>query len=258
VPGGRLSDGYREGFAALRRSAPFRALLGAFVLQGLATGGMLAGAQYVATWVLRSEGAVTLLFVALIAPALACAPIWAIVARRIGKERGFAIASAVFAVAAFSIVLLLLWPGPWVYAPVAIAGAAYAGMQSLPMAMLPDVISHDAAQTGADRAGSFSGVWTAGETAGMALGSTVLTLVLAATGYLSSTGSSLVEQTPAAIVGIVLSFSVLPALLVAASLGVLRRYRLRRSDIDALAGVRVATRAGDATGPHDDTTEDAR
>ncbi|WP_308799305.1 MFS transporter [Agromyces silvae] len=235
APGGRLRDGYREGFAALARSAPFRALLGAFVLQGLATGGMLAGAQYVATWVLRSEGAVTLLFVALIAPAVACAPLWALVARRLGKERGFAIASGVFAVAAFSLVLLLLWPGPWVYLPVAVAGAAYAGMQSLPMAMLPDVISLDAARHGADRAGSFSGVWTAGETAGMALGSTLLTVVLAATGYVSSAGSAVVEQGPAAIVGIVLSFSLLPALLVVASLAVLRRYRLRRSDIDALA-----------------------
>ena len=38
----------------LRRSQPFRALLGAFVLQALATGLMLAGAQYLATWVLRS------------------------------------------------------------------------------------------------------------------------------------------------------------------------------------------------------------
>lgn len=233
VPAARVGESYREGVAALARSAPFRALLGAFVLQGLATGGMLAGAQYVATWVLRSESAVTMLFVALIAPALACAPLWAVVARRIGKERGFAIASAVFAAAALSLVLLLLWPGPWVYAPVAVAGAAYAGMQSLPMAMLPDVISHDAARTGIDRAGSFSGVWTAGETAGMALGSTLLTVVLTATGYVSSAGSAVVEQGPAALAGIVLSFSLLPALLVSASLIVLRRYPLRRDDVDA-------------------------
>src|SRR5690554_6384447 len=51
---------YREGFAALRRSQPFRALLLTFVLQGLATGVMLAGAQYVAVWVLESERAVSL------------------------------------------------------------------------------------------------------------------------------------------------------------------------------------------------------
>ena len=40
-----IRAGYAEGIAALRRSRPFRDLLSAFVLQGLATGVMLAGAQ---------------------------------------------------------------------------------------------------------------------------------------------------------------------------------------------------------------------
>ncbi|GLU89531.1 MFS transporter [Agromyces sp. NBRC 114283] len=232
--------GYREGFAALRRSAPFRALLGTFVLQGLATGLMLAGAQFVATWVLRDEQAVTLLFVSLIAPAVLVTPLWQLVARRIGKERGFVVASALFALAATSMVALVWTPGAWVYAPVAIAGAAYAGMQSLPMAMLPDVISHDARRSGLDRAGSFGGVWTAGETAGMALGATVLTIVLALTGYLESTAGVTVQQPDSAVAGIAIAFSVVPAVLVAASLVSLRGYRLRREDIDDDAGAALA------------------
>ncbi|GGR22028.1 MFS transporter [Agromyces mediolanus] len=232
--------GYREGFAALRRSAPFRALLGTFVLQGLATGLMLAGAQFVATWVLRDEQAVTLLFVSLIAPAVLVTPLWQLVARRIGKERGFVVASALFALAATSMVALVWAPGAWVYAPVAIAGAAYAGMQSLPMAMLPDVISHDARRSGLDRAGSFGGVWTAGETAGMALGATVLTIVLALTGYLESTAGVTVQQPDSAVAGIAIAFSVVPAVLVAASLVSLRGYRLRREDIDDDAGAALA------------------
>ncbi|PWC03012.1 MFS transporter [Agromyces badenianii] len=232
-PGRDIRAGYAEGFAALRRSAAFRALLAAFVLQGLATGLMLAGAQFVATWVLRDERAVTLLFVALIAPAVLCAPVWQVVAARVGKERGFAFASCLFGVAALSLVGMIWAPGAWVYAPVALAGAGYAGMQSLPMAMLPDVISHDARTHGIGRAGSFGGVWTAGETAGMALGATALTIVLAITGYVESTGSQTVTQTPVAVAGIAISFSVIPALLVAASLVALRRYPLRRSDIEA-------------------------
>ncbi|MFK4728128.1 MFS transporter [Agromyces mediolanus] len=225
--------GYREGVAALRRSAPFRALLGAFVLQGLATGLMLAGAQFVATWVLRDEQAVTLLFVSLIAPAVLVTPLWQLVARRVGKERGFVAASALFTIAALSMIALVWAPGPWVYLPVAVAGAAYAGMQSLPMAMLPDVISHDASRSGLDRAGSFGGVWTAGETAGMALGATVLTIVLALTGYLESTAGVTVEQPDSAVAGIAIAFSIVPAVLVALSLLALRGYRLRREDIDA-------------------------
>ena len=157
------------------------------MLQALATGLMLAGAQYVATWVLHSESAVTLLFVALIAPALFAAPAWGVLARRIGKERSFSIASVVFAIAALSILGTLWAPGDWIYVPVAIAGIAYAGMQSLPMSMLPDVISHDERTSGPGEAGSFSGVWTAGETVGFALGATALSIILAVTGYVSST-----------------------------------------------------------------------
>lgn len=237
-----IRAGYAEGLDALRRSRPFRDLLATFVLQGLATGVMLAGANYVAVWVLESEDALTFLFLALIGPAILCAPLWGRLARRIGKERSFVFASALFAMAAASLIGMLWAPGAWVYAPVALAGAAYAGMQSLPMAMLPDVISHDARTHGDGRAGSFGGVWTAGETAGMALGATLLTLVLAATGYLESTGSAAVDQPDAAVAGITLSFSLLPAALVLLSLVPLWRYPLRRGDIEADAATEAVVR----------------
>lgn len=225
-----IVENYRLGLQALRRSQPFRALLLTFVLQGLATGVMLAGAQYVAKWVIGSG--VTFLFLALVAPALICAPLWAVISRRIGKERAFTIASIIFALAALSLIGLIWAPGPWLYAPVAVAGAAYAGMQTLPMAMLPDVISHDARSHGEGAAGTFGGVWTAGETAGMALGTTVLTIVLAISGYVESIGQQVVTQSPEAITGIVISFSVVPAALMVLSLLALVRYRLRKHDIE--------------------------
>jgi len=228
-----IRQNYAAGIALLRRSQPMRALLLTYLLQGLATGMMLAGAQYVATWVLHSEDAVTFLFLALIAPALLAAPLWGVVARRIGKERSFFAASAIFGIAALCLLGLAWAPGAWVYLPVAVAGAAYAGMQSLPMAMLPDVISHDAVQHGEGQAGAFGGMWTAGETTGMALGSTALTIVLAATGYAQSTAAQSVTQSSAAVLGIVLSFSLVPAAIIGLSLLSLRRYGLRRADVDA-------------------------
>ena len=223
---------YRDGVAVWRRSQPFRALLGTFMLQGLATGLMLAGAQYVATWVLRSEAAVTLLFLALIAPALLLAPAWGALARRIGKERGFVLASALFTLAALATAGLAWAPGAWIYVAVAVAGAAYAGMQALPMAMLPDVIAHDARASGNGHAGTFGGVWTAGETTGMALGAALLTIVLGASGYVESVGRVKVEQAPAAILGIVAGFSIVPAAIMLLSLATLARYRLRKEDLD--------------------------
>lgn len=228
-----LRTQYLSAFKALRRSIPFRALLGTFLLQALATGTMLAGAQYVATWVLRDEAAVEVLFIALVGPALIATPVWTAIANRIGKERSFVAASILYLIASASITLAVWAPGLWIYASVAVAGVAYAGLQSLPMAMLPDVISHDERTTGPGQAGTFTGIWTAGETVGFALGATAVSLMLAATGYVSSVAGASVAQPDAAVTGIVLSFSIVPAVLMALSLIPLARYSLRRDDIDA-------------------------
>jgi Na+/melibiose symporter-like transporter len=231
---------YAAGLRTLRESRPFRALLLTFMLQGLATGAMLAAANFVAEHVLHSKPAITYLFAALIAPAIIFSPVWGAIARRVGKEAAFFGASVLSAVAAASILALAWAPGVWVYAPVALCGAAYAGMQSLPLAMLPDVITHDARARaasdardgGGGRAGMFGGMGTAGETTGLALGATVLSIILAITGYVSTTGSQAADQPAGAVRGIVVAFSIVPAALIALSLIPLGRYRLRKEDID--------------------------
>ncbi|MFW0793125.1 MFS transporter [Gordonia sp. CPCC 205515] len=223
---------YRAAWAVLRRSRPLRMLLGAFLLQGVATGLMLADGQYIATWILGDEPAVSLLFVALIAPALVFAPVWGRVARRIGKEAGFGGATVVFIVATATLILLRWSPGWWVYPVIGVAGAAYAGMQALPMAMLPDVISDDERREGVGSAGVIGGVWTAGETTGMAFGAVALTALLAIGGYVSSDDTTAVIQPTPALTTMVLGFSVVPAALAVMSLLLIRRYPLRRSDID--------------------------
>lgn len=223
----------RRGTAMLRSSKPFRTLLATFFTQALAAGGMLAGTQFVATWVLGDTDAVTILFVALILPAIVAAPLWGLVARRIGKERSYVIATSVFFLAALSLTGLLIAPGFWIVVPIAFVGIAYAGIQALPLSMLPDVIAHDARTNGPGRGGSFSGMWTAGETTGLAFGATILALILAVSGYLESTAAAPVEAQPnSAVFGIVMSFSVVPAILMALSFIPLLRYPLRKRDID--------------------------
>jgi Na+/melibiose symporter-like transporter len=242
-----LGNSYQEALGLLRANVAFRALLGAFFAQALATGLMLASAQYVATGVMDSQAAVTYLFVALIGPALFMAPVWGRLALRVGKERAFVYASLVFLAGALALGGLLWWePGIWVYIAVAVCGGAYAGMQSLPMAMLPDVISYSLDNARQERkgsessqgpknsetgAGTFGGTWTAGETTGMALGTTLMTVLLAVSGYIESTAGQTVTQPDSAVTAIVVAFSIAPAVCVALSLVPLLRYPLRRHDI---------------------------
>src|SRR5699024_8635856 len=149
--------------------------------------------------------------------------IWSAISARLGKKIGFFIASSLFTAATLVLIALLAAPGPWIYVPVAVAGIGYAGMQMFPLAMLPDTIGEDAASRPA-RAGAMSGVWTAGETVGLALGPSIFLLTLASAGFQSSRAGEHVTQSSTALAGIIIGFSALPAVLAAISLVVLARF----------------------------------
>jgi Na+/melibiose symporter-like transporter len=224
-----------ERLAAVRENRPFAVLLGAFVLQALATGTMLAAIAYVTTHVLGDDGLTSVIFVAFIGPAVVVMPLWRLLARRAGKRAGFVLASVLFVVASAALAAIAVLPVGAVLVAVGLAGVGYAGMQLFPLAMLPDALAADGARTGRQRAGVFTGVWTAGETAGFALGPGLVGLVLGATGFVSSNADAAdaadaavvaVAQPASARAGIVIVFAVLPALLALASLPLIRRYRL--------------------------------
>jgi GPH family glycoside/pentoside/hexuronide:cation symporter len=233
TPRDSLGVKFRRSWGTLRTSQPFRTLLPAFVFITISTGMALAAAQYLATWVLGGRDLVAFIAISFIAPALVVAPVWGGIARRIGKERTFVIAIVLFAASVLCVLPAVWWPGPWIYAPIAVSGVAFAGLRAMPLAMLPDVISHDARRNGAGRGGAFGGIWTAAEGLGLTVGATIVTAILAVTGYTESVDGGNAAQTPLALLGIVVSSSLVPALITLLALIPLARYPLRRGDADA-------------------------
>lgn len=222
----------RDQLRIVATARDFRLLLTTFVIQALATGCMLAGVDYVAEEVLGRTGAATVLFICFVGPALLLTPVWSAVGTRIGKKRGYVASSLLLGTGALVAVVANSAPAAVVFAGVGIAGIGYAGCQVFPMAMLPDAAAVDARRTGENRVGVYTGVWTAGETLGLALGPAAFALVLAAGGYRSSTGGDAV-QPDSALTAIVLGFSLLPAVLIATSLWWLSRYSLDAAEVDA-------------------------
>ena len=220
----RSSARFRDQFRATAENRPFRWLLGAFVVQALGVGVILAGVDFFASYILENDDATTLLFIALVGPALVTMPFWNWVGHRYGKRAGFIACVTIFAVGALSLVTASPDRAWLVYLQVAVMGTAYAGTQMFPYAMLPDVIAADAAATGQQRAGAFTGIWTAAEKAGLAVGPAVYAMVLAATGFVESEADQAVPQTDLALAGIVVGFAVIPALLMLATIPMLRRY----------------------------------
>jgi Na+/melibiose symporter-like transporter len=221
------TTGLGESLRVAVRHRPFVVLLGAFVLQALATSSMLGAAQYVATYRLGNAGAITVLFLCLVAPAIVVMPLWTRVSHIWGKRTGFTAASVVFLSGTVAILAAdTLSSFTLVALAVAVCGVGYAGMQMFPLSMLPDTIAADTAASGQRRSGVFTGMWTAGETAGFALGPALVLLVLSLGGFVSSRADEQVAQPATAETAILLAFTLVPAVLLLISLPLVRAYRL--------------------------------
>ncbi len=216
-----------------RQSRMFVVLLGAYMAQALATGCMLAGAPYVATYVLDDPQATTVLFGSLITPAVVVMPLWTRLSRRWGKKTGWLLASGVFGTSAACLCAASALPRTAVLTLVGACGVGYAGMQLFPLAMLPDAIQLSEQRSGEKRAGVFTGLWTAGETVSLALGPAAYSAVLSLTGFVSSRADEKVTQTALALHGVVLGFGAVPALLLWLSLTLVRQYSISADDLAA-------------------------
>ncbi|MET0416305.1 MAG: MFS transporter, partial [Actinoplanes sp.] len=206
-------------------NAPFRALLICWIVQSAGIGTMLAGVKYFADHVLVQESGATFLFAAFVGPALLVMPLWTAVGKRHGKLRSMVAASLLFALGALTLVVAPALPAVAVYLIVALVGVGYAGQQVFALAMLPDCIAYDTERTGRRQAGVFTGVWTAGETLGLALGPGLYALILQLFGYVSSSTGEAATQDDTARLGVLLGFTVVPAVLVGAAVLLLRAYR---------------------------------
>ncbi|NES12552.1 MULTISPECIES: MFS transporter [Micromonospora] len=224
---GESEPSLRAQLAVAGRNRPFRLLLICFVVQSAGVATVLAGVKYFADQVLRDpQTGPTLLFACFVGPALLVMPIWTRVGARFGKRAGLVVASLLFAAGALALVASPALPAAAVYAVVALIGVGYAGQQVFALAMLPDCIAYDTARTGRRQAGVFTGLWTAGETFGLALGPGLYGLVLQLSGYVSSATGVAADQPASARLGVLLGFTALPAPLVAVPVVLLRGYLL--------------------------------
>jgi GPH family glycoside/pentoside/hexuronide:cation symporter len=233
APTGRIAESeptLRAQLAVARRNRPFMLLLAVFVIQSIGIATMLAGVKYVADHVLmRPDDGPTLLFAAFVAPALLVMPLWTRAGARWGKKNSLIAASLIFGIGALALLSAQVVPPVLTYVITAMIGCGYAGQQVFALAMLPDCISWDEERTGKRQAGVFTGLWTAGETLGLALGPGIFGLVIAIAGYQSSSTGVATAQPGSAKLGILLAFTLIPALLVCVALPLLRRYDLTPS-----------------------------
>jgi GPH family glycoside/pentoside/hexuronide:cation symporter len=194
-------------FKIVWRNKPYCRLLLVGFLQklgeGLGYGSFAYFCIYVVHQPLSAMGLVVL--VATIGQ-IACQPLWVWLSRRWPR-------SGVYTVGVLGWVLnLLLWLGmddrpTWLLIPLGLqAGIAAGALLSATLSMLADAIVADAAATGVNREGLYSGIWLAGEKVAFALGALIVGLMLSAGGFLESTGGIATAEPRSAIIAIAMTY----------------------------------------------------
>jgi glycoside/pentoside/hexuronide:cation symporter, GPH family len=151
----------------------FRKLSLAYLAQAIAFGTFSAIVPYVVTKGMGKTDADigTALGVYLLATIFAV-PFWSWVGKKIGLIAALKWSAASYGLSALGVGLIILYQIDWTVALafLAFAGIPFAGLQVLPFTLVGDVIRAE----GVDAEGRFTGIWTAVEKLGLALGAVLV------------------------------------------------------------------------------------
>lgn len=181
--------GWRAGAALIADNAPFRRLLAAWLLNGMANALPATLVLLYVEHVLGLAGWTGLFLAAYFLAGVAALPLWLALARRVGKHRAWALSMA-WACLVFAAVPLL-GPGDLVpfLAVCLLSGASLGADNALPAAIQADVIDHDTAAGGGGRAGLYFGLWGMATKLALALAVGVAFPLLAWVGFDPAAGA---------------------------------------------------------------------
>lgn len=180
---------------------------------------------FYAEYVLDNGKLTSVLMGAFLAPALFASPAWLRVSRRIGKQRGLLLSQVMFVVGSVGLLAANQVGVALAVAVVVLLGIAFAGLQLFAFSMVPDAVA--AAETsGGSRAGAYTGVWTATEAVGTAIGPYVYSAALAIGGFAAAVDGESVAQSSGALRAVLIGFTLVPAVLMTVAVAFQRRCRL--------------------------------
>ena len=228
APGVAAPPTRHGGLLGTLRDRQFQALAASYLVVAVTMNLVLAAMPYFAEYELGRAALTPVLLAAFMTPAVLTTPLWVLVARRIGKQRSLLAAQSAFVAGSLVLALGSAAGLPLLLGAVAVLGVAFAAMQLMPLSMMPDVVAASG-PGGATRAGSYTGVWTAAEATGGALGPYAFSACLAVGGFVASSAGSRVVQTPEALDAVRYGFTLVPAALMVGAILLQRRYTLDRS-----------------------------
>jgi len=210
------------------RDRDFRTLVLSYLFTSTTTHLFLAAVPFYTEYVF-DDGRLTAVFMgSFLGPALIAGPLWQRISRRTGKQRGLLLSQAIFIAGSVALLAGERLGVAVTVVVIVMLGSAFAGLQLFAFSMVPDAVAAAEAQ-GSSRAGAYTGVWTATDATGTAIGPYVYSAVLTVGGFVSTTEGRTVAQADSAITALIIGFTLVPAVLMAVAIAFQRRYSLDSS-----------------------------
>lgn len=225
--------------ALVKQNKPFLVLLLTSFISNIGQAASYTVIGFVFLYALEAIWLIPIFILCMSAASLAAQPLWLWLPRRIGKPRAYMVAALVWV----AVTVTWLWAAPaddvithlgaqalgtqhvLVLARAVVIGMVNGGFILLALSMMTDTVDYQRRLMGVANEGVFAGLFSAFEKLAFAMGPVIAGLVMSAFGFVSSTGGA-ASQTPHAITGIILLYSVIPAVMQGLALLVFSRYRL--------------------------------
>jgi len=175
-----------QGFKLMLDNAPFKRLILAFMLGGIAISITTPLYLFFVTYVLNAEDLAIYMLTFFYISSFAAVPFWVWLSKIIGKHKAY-IASFTLIALSHPLYLLLGEGDFWWMLPITVlTGFAAGGFQALPNSMKADVIDIDTLKSGENRSALFFSTWSFTQKMAASLGSWLALTVLAWVGFNTS------------------------------------------------------------------------
>jgi Na+/melibiose symporter-like transporter len=214
------------GIRIMWRNGPFRRLLLAFVLSSTGLAIVMPLYIFFVEFIVEEPPANVpyMIIISSVAGFLGI-PFWVWLSKHVGKHKAWI--GGFLVVAAVSPMYLFLGPGDfWLMVPgIIIIGIGTGSFSALPNSMKADVIDLDTARSGKNRAAFFFSAWSLVTKLASSLGGWLALQSLALFGFDAANGA---QNTPDALMGLRLTFAVLPAIIFVIAAAVIWRYPITK------------------------------
>ncbi len=214
------------GLRIMWRNGPFRRLLLAFVLSSTGLAIVMPLYIFFVEFIVEEPPANVpyMIIISSVAGFLGI-PFWVWLSKHVGKHKAWI--GGFLVVAAVSPMYLFLGPGDfWLMVPgIVIIGIGTGSFSALPNSMKADVIDLDTARSGKNRAAFFFSAWSLVTKLASSLGGWLALQSLALFGFDAANGA---QNTPEALMGLRLTFAVLPAVIFVIAAAVIWRYPITK------------------------------